>query len=93
MKNSVLSVVGAKMSYGFRKTKMKTIKHSPEICIVGGVIGVVGSTILACRAPLQLADVLKEKCYRLEVLHDYVVAHGSSEAFVQHELYSRIIIT
>lgn len=93
MKNNVLSVVGTKMSYGFRKTKMKAIKHSPEICIVGGVIGVVGSTILACRATLQLDDVLKEKRERVEEIHDYVEEHGYSEEYGEKEMQQELTIT
>lgn len=35
-------------------------KHSPTILFVGGVAGVVATTVTACRATLKLEDVLEE---------------------------------
>lgn len=35
-------------------------KHSPRILFVGGMVGMVGSTVLACRATLKLEDTLSQ---------------------------------
>ena len=35
-------------------------KHSPELLLVGGFIGVVGGTILACRATLKAPQIIGE---------------------------------
>lgn len=34
-------------------------ENSPKILFVGGVVGMVGSTVLACRSTLKLSDVLE----------------------------------
>lgn len=41
-------------------------KHGPTIGFVGGVAGVVTSTVMACRATLKLADELPEMKHKLE---------------------------
>lgn len=43
------------------KTKIKMIKHSPEIFMVAGIIGTIGSTILACKATTKVSKILEEK--------------------------------
>lgn len=45
-------------------------EHSPRILFVGGVLGMVGSTVLACRATLKLEEVLTE------IENDKTQAHG-----------------
>jgi hypothetical protein len=35
-------------------------ENAPKILFIGGVVGMVGSTVLACRATLKLEDVLDE---------------------------------
>ena len=45
-------------------------KHSPEILIVGGVIGVVGSTVMACKATTKLNGVLEESKENVKKIHE-----------------------
>lgn len=42
------------------KVSFKAKKHAPEILIVGGVIGVITSGVMACRATMKLNDILVE---------------------------------
>lgn len=50
IKNVVTSKVGRQILLGR--------KNSPTILFAGGLVGVVGSTVLACKATLKLEDVL-----------------------------------
>lgn len=40
-------------------------KHSPTVLLAAGIVGVVGSTVLACRATLKLDDVLQKDLDRV----------------------------
>ena len=45
-------------------------KHSPEILIISGVVGVVASTVLACKATLKVNDVLDETKETIDKIHE-----------------------
>lgn len=48
-------------------------KYSPEILTAAGVIGAVGSTVLACKATLKVEDILdeaKKKSNLINAVHD-----------------------
>lgn len=48
------------------RTALKLRQYSPEILMVTGIVGIVGSTILACRATLKVDDVLQEHTDKVE---------------------------
>lgn len=50
-------------------------KHAPSFLLAGGVAGMVGSTVLACRATLKLEDVLNE------TKGDLALAHAVQEQY------------
>jgi len=52
-------------------------KHSPVILFSAGVVGIVGTVVLASRATLKLEEVLEETQNKLELVNN-----------VQHERYS-----
>lgn len=52
MKNAVTSKTARQI--------LKAQKHSPQLLFVGGVVGITGTVILACRATLKLESVLVE---------------------------------
>ena len=53
----------------FSKTKLNVKKHSPEILMIGGAIGVVTSAVMACRATTKLSKVMNEHKTNVEQIH------------------------
>ena len=89
MKNNMVSTVKSVMS----KTKFKAKKHSPEIMLVFGIGGVIGSTVMACRATMHLDDALKEKRERIQEIHDFVDEHGYSEEYTEKDMQKELTVT
>ena len=52
------------------KTGFKLKKHSPEILVVGGVIGVVASGIMACKATTKLSTILDESRDHIDAINE-----------------------
>ena len=59
-----------KVSRTFHRAAFKMKKHSPEILIVAGVAGVVGSTIMACKATTKLDGILNEAKENIDKIHE-----------------------
>ena len=57
-KLQILSKVANKVTNLTGRTGLKINKYSPEILVVGGIIGIVVSTVLACKATLKLDEVV-----------------------------------
>lgn len=49
-----------KAGLSLKKASFKLKKHSPEIIVVSGVLGLIGSGILACRATLKVTEIIDE---------------------------------
>ena len=52
------------------KLKFNGKKHSPEILIFVGVIGTIGSTVLACKATTKLQDIKDEAKDQIDSIHE-----------------------
>lgn len=46
-------------------------KHSPEILVIGGAIGTVASTVIACKATTKLGKVMENSKTKVEQIHNY----------------------
>lgn len=64
-----------KVSRSLHKVGFKFKKHSPEILVVAGVVGVVTSTVLACKATTKVNDIVDEAKETIEKIHDGVENH------------------
>lgn len=55
-----MKLVSANVTRVVARSVLQAKKHSPHIFFAGGIAGILGSTILACRATLKLEDKLDE---------------------------------
>ena len=69
----------------FSKAGLKLKKHSPEMLVIGGVIGAVGATVMACKATTKLSAVLEESKQNVETIHNYVEENGFSEKYTEED--------
>lgn len=59
-----------KLNRTFGRASLQLKKHSPEILVAAGVVGVVGSAVMACKATLKVNDILDETKDQLETIHE-----------------------
>ena len=64
---------------------LKFKKHSPEILVATGVVGVVTSTVMACKATTKIDKVLSESKEHVEKTKDYVEEHGFTEKYTEED--------
>lgn len=62
----------ASVSRSFHKVSFKVKKHSPEILAVVGVVGIVTSTVMACKATTKVKDIIDETKETVDQIHDCV---------------------
>ena len=64
-----------KASRSFHKIGFGLKKHSPEILVAAGVIGIVASTIMACKATMKVNDIVDEAKDTIDTIHDALENH------------------
>lgn len=74
MKTINKNAVVEKTSRTLCKAGLKLKKHSPEILVVGGVVGLVASGVMACKATTKLSAILDDSKEQIE-LFDKVAAN------------------
>lgn len=65
MKNKLTESIGKI----FSKCKAKVAKHSPEILVVSGVIGVVTAAVMACKATTKVEGIMAQTEEKLTAIH------------------------
>ena len=58
-------------------------KNKPEIMLVTGLVGVIGATVLACRATLKAKDIVEEHNERLEEIQEKTVSVVEGDEVVE----------
>lgn len=54
----------------FNRFAFKLKKHSPEILVVSGTVGVIASTVLVCKASTKASTILEETKSRIDDIHE-----------------------
>lgn len=67
-----MNIIPNAMSRQVFRSALILKKHSPNIMFVGGIVGVVTSTVLACKATLKLPDALTEMQAELDEVKYHV---------------------
>lgn len=62
------------------KIGFKVRKHSPEVLVVSGIVGVVASTVMACKATTKASGIMKETKQNLDMIHDCAADEGLRES-------------
>lgn len=68
MKTELIST----LSRSFHKVGFKFKKHSPEILAVTGVVGIVTSAVMACKATIKVNDIVNEAKETVDKIHESV---------------------
>ena len=74
-----------KASRTFHKVGFKFKKYSPELLVAAGVVGVVSSAVMACKATTKLSSILDDTKDQLDQFHDYVDKHGYTEKYTEED--------
>ncbi len=65
----------------FHKVGFKIQKHSPEILLVTGIVGVVGSAVMACRATTKVNDILEDTKHQVDTINEVAENPEMSEKY------------
>ena len=82
-----------KLMKTYKKVELKAIKHSPEILAGVGVVGVVGSLVMACKATTKLSDVLEESKEQLDKIKEVAADPAYEEKYTQDDAKKDTTIT
>lgn len=58
------------LNRSFGRAGLKLKKYSPEILVGAGLVGVVASTVLACKATLKVNEITEEAKTNIEKIHE-----------------------
>lgn len=66
MKNELIQ----KITGTVNKMQFKAQKYSPEILVISGIVGVVVSAVMACKATTKAGDILEDTKEKISVIHE-----------------------
>ena len=84
-KLAIFNNLSTNLSRGLGKMNLKMRKCSPEILVVAGVVGVVASTVMACKATTKLSEVIDENKEKMDQVTQYIEENGYSEEYAEED--------
>lgn len=82
-----------KIKETWSNVKFQTTKHSPEILAVAGVIGVVASGVMACKATTKLSGILEETKETVDKIHECEANEELAEKYSEEDAKKDLAIT
>ena len=75
----------ATLTRTFNRTGLKIKKHSPEILLVTGTVGVVASTVMACKATLKVEEIVDEAKEKIDTIHNVSADPAMAEKYSEED--------
>ena len=75
----------ATLTRTFNRTGLKIKKHSPEILLVTGTVGVVASTVMACKATLKVEEIVDEAKEKIDTIHQVSADPAMAEKYSEDD--------
>ena len=67
------------------RTGLKIKKHSPEILLTAGTVGVVVSGVMACKATLKVNEILDESKQQIDTIHSVAADPNMAEKYTAED--------
>ena len=67
------------------RTGLKIKKHSPEILLATGTVGVVASTVMACKATLKVEEIVDEAKEKIDTIHQVSADPAMAEKYSEED--------
>ena len=75
----------AKMTRTFDRTGLPLKKHSPEILLAAGVVGVVASGVMACKATLKVQEIVDDAKGKIDTIHEVSNDPSMAEKYTEED--------
>lgn len=69
----------------FNRTGLKIKKHSPEILLAAGTVGVITSGVMACKATLKVNEILDESKQQIDTIHSVAADPNMAEKYTAED--------
>ena len=74
-----------RMTRAVNRAGLQLKKHSPEILVVTGVVGVVTSAVMACRATTKIDTIIDEAKEKIETIHEFTQNPEMAEKYTAED--------